>query len=195
MAAPIAIAGLALIGVGFFIHTATKELTETLAQKGIPLDLGMSVSMIGLFMFVFKVVQGYFITPLGNAIDERNSNLEHTFVEAESLRSEMQKMRSDYEAKLAQTEADARSQIQAEVKKAQELRTSIMAEASKNADSLVQRAQDEIASEKAKALTEIRTHVVDLTMQAATKVVGENMDNDRNRRLVQEFIDTVEVRA
>ncbi|PMY12446.1 ATP synthase F0 subunit B, partial [Pseudomonas sp. FW305-BF8] len=54
---------------------------------------------------------------------------------------------------------------------------------------------EEISAEKAKVLAEIRTHVVDLTLQASAKVVGENMDNDRNRRMVQEFIDGIEVKV
>ncbi|PNB52823.1 ATP synthase F0 subunit B, partial [Pseudomonas sp. GW531-E2] len=59
----------------------------------------------------------------------------------------------------------------------------------------VRKAQEEISAEKAKVLAEIRTHVVDLTLQASAKVVGENMDNDRNRSMVQEFIDGIEVKV
>ena len=187
--------GVVLLGAGYGLQTPLKPVAEAAEKMGLPLDLAMTVSVLGVFFVLFPVINFFFIAPLGEAIHARNSNLEHTFAEAETLRAEMHKMRSDYEAKLAQTEADARAQIQAEVKKAQELRAGIMAEATANADTLVKQAQDEISAEKAKALTEIRTYVVDLTMQATSKVIGENMDNDRNRKLVQDFIDTVEVRA
>ena len=187
--------GIGLIVAGYVLQAPLKPVAEAAEKMGIPIDLAMTIAVLGVFFVLFPVINFFFIAPLAEAIHARNSNLEHTFAEAEQLRAEMHKMRSDYETKLAQTEADARSQIQAEVKKAQELRSTITAEASRNADALIKQAQDEIAGEKACAITEIRTYVVDLTLQATTKVLSENMDNDRNRKLVQEFIDQLEVKA
>lgn len=189
------VVGVVLVAGGWALQSPTAEFAETMEKKGIPLNPAMTVAVLGVFFILFKVIEYFFINPLGEAIHERNANLEHTFAEAENLRAEMTKMRSDYETRLAQTEAAAREQIQTEIKKAQDLRTSITAEASARADELVRKAQEEISAEKAKVLAEIRTHVVDLTLQASAKVVGENMDNERNRRLVQEFIDGIEVKA
>ncbi|HVL38306.1 MAG TPA: hypothetical protein VM328_02840, partial [Fimbriimonadaceae bacterium] len=69
----------------------------------------------------------------------------------------------------------------------------LMAEANAKADALVKRAEEEIEQQKNRALTEMRLEVVNLTLAATEKILGENIDNDRNRRLVQEFIDKVEV--
>ena len=93
------------------------------------------------------------------------------------------------------TEAEAREQIQNQIKEAQNLKQQLMSEAAERADALVRHAQVEIEQEKKNAILTIRTHVVDLTLAAAEKVIGENMDSDKNRRLVAEFIDTVEVTA
>ena len=180
---------------GMFLRKTTEKLTETLTEKGLPIDLGMTIAVIGVFLILFKVVQFFFLTPLADAINDRNSTLEQTFAEAESLKAEMQKMRADYEAQLARTEAEARATIQSEVKKAQELGSSLRAEATKRADEMIAKAEQEISSEKAKALADIRVYVVDLSLAAAEKVIGENMNNDRNRKLVQDFISGVEVSA
>jgi F-type H+-transporting ATPase subunit b len=102
-------------------------------------------------------------------------------------------MKSEYETRLAETEADARPKIQAQIKEAQELRKTLMAEASAKADEMVKKAQEEIAAERDRALNSIRVHVANLTLQATEKVLNENMDNDRNRRLIDEFLDKVEV--
>ena len=42
-------------------------------------------------------------------------------------------------------------------------------------------------------MKDLRLQVVDLTLAAAEKVIGENMNDERNRRLVTDFIDKVEV--
>ena len=44
-------------------------------------------------------------------------------------------------------------------------------------------------------MNELRLEVVNLTLAATEKLLGENMDSDKNRRLVQDFIDKVEVTA
>jgi len=142
---------------------------------------------------LFPVIQIFYLNPLSDAINERTSELEHTFTEAETLRSEMTKMRNDYEQRLAATEAEARSQIQAQIKEAQELRQSLMAEATAKADEMVKRAAEEIESEKQKVLSQLRTEVVTLTLAASEKIIGENMDTDKNRKLIAEFIEKVEV--
>jgi F-type H+-transporting ATPase subunit b len=166
---------------------------ETLAKQGVPLDLGKTLAVFGVFLILFPLINSFFIKPLNEAIEDRTKSLEATFSEAETLRSEMAALRADYEKRIATTEAEARAQIQAQIKEAQNLRQTLMSEASAKADELVSRAQQEIEAEKAKVIVELRTSVVDLALAAAEKVVGENMDNDRNRRMVQEFIEKVEV--
>lgn len=68
-----------------------------------------------------------------------------------------------------------------------------MADASAEADAMVKKAQQEIEQEKYRVMAELRLAVVDLTLSATEKVLGENVDTDKNRRLVKDFIDKVEV--
>ena len=58
---------------------------------------------------------------------------------------------------------------------------------------MIKQAQEEIAGERVKALRDIQVHVTDLALIAAEKVVGKNMDNDTNRKLVADFIKDLEV--
>ena len=187
------IIGIVLMAGGYWVSLNTVELRHTLTEKGIPLDLGITVAVIGVFLILFPVLQSFYFRPLSDAINERTNALESTFGEAESLRSEMTKMKSDYEQRLAATEAEARSQIQAQIKEAQELRQNLMSEASSKADELVKRAHQEIEAEKQKVLGQLRAEVVNLTLTATERILGENMDSEKNRKLVAEFIDNVEV--
>jgi len=194
------IIGAVLMVGGTYLSLNAKALgvggiQETLEGQGIPLDFGKTIGTIGVFLILFPVIKSFFIKPLQDAIQERNSDLERTFTEAENLRTEMERMKSDYDRRLAESEANAREQSQSQIREAQNLRSSLMAEAATRADALVQQATAEIEAEKLKVLVELRTHVVDLALAAAEKVVGENMDSERNRRLVDDYINSVEVVA
>ncbi|MEQ1822808.1 MAG: F0F1 ATP synthase subunit B [Fimbriimonadaceae bacterium] len=174
---------------------AVYGFTHKLAESGVPLDLGKTLATLGVFLILFPVVKIFFVQPLGDAINGRAAELESTFSEAESLRADMTTLKSGYEKRLAETEANAREQIQTEIRKAQDLRAQLEADARSKADDYLKKAQAEIDSEKNRVITDLRIHVVDLTMGATEKILGENVDNDRNRKLVNEFIDKIEVPA
>jgi F-type H+-transporting ATPase subunit b len=181
---------------GFYVSQKVDIPFQTkLVEQGIPLDLGKTISMIGMFLVLFPVLNFFYFKPLGGAIHERTTELEKTFTEAEQLRAEMTQLRADYERRLAETEADARAQIQAQITEAQQLRQTLMSEASAKADEMVKRASQEIEAEKSKVMTELRLEVVNLTLSATEKLLGENVDSAKNRRLVEEFIDKIEVQA
>lgn len=189
-----------VVGAGFMVggYIISKqvhlEFLENLEKQGIPLDLGKTLSAIGVFMIVLPLLRIFYFNPLSEAIMNRTSELENTFSEAESLRQEMQKMKTDYEQRLSATEARAREEIQAQIREAQNMRQSLMAEASAKAEEFLKKAQEEIAMEKERVLVDLRLGVVDMTLQAAERILGENVDDAKNRKLIQEFIDTAEVK-
>ncbi|MEX2243365.1 MAG: F0F1 ATP synthase subunit B [Fimbriimonadaceae bacterium] len=185
------VAGLLLFGVGRFVMTG--EAYKPPILEGIDLHLGETVTSIGIFLFLWGLISGIFTKPLADAINQRTTNLEQTFAEAQDLREQMDRTREEYEARLKQTEEDARTRIQNEVKKAQELRTQIQAEANAKAEEMLRKAREEIEAERDKVMTQVRVHVANLSLLATERILGENMDNERNRRLVEEFIDKVEV--
>ena len=189
--------GVVLVLIGGFAATHGElglgNTFEGLARQGIPVGLGKTISTIGVFLILFPVIKFFFLTPLTDAVHERNESLEHTFTEAENLRAEMTKMRDDYETRLNAAEASAREHIEAQIKEAQNLRQTLMNEAATRADAMIERARQEIASERERTLSGLRTQVVELSLTAAERIVGENMDTERNRRLVDEFVSGLEV--
>lgn len=189
-----AVIGAVLMVAGTYVSVKVPlAFEDSLAKMGIPLDLGATFATIGVLLILFPLVEMFFTKPLSGAIHERNSNLEHTFSEAESLRAEMTKLRTDYEARLVASEASARVHIESQIKEAQNLRQTLMNEAATRADAMIDRAQTEIASERERILGGLRQQVVVMSLAAAEKIVGENMDTERNRRLVDEFVSGLEV--
>ena len=192
----VVVIGLVMAMGGYYLSAnppAFLSFQEGLNHQGIPLDLGKTVSMIGMFLVLFPALNYFYFKPLGEAIHGRTAELEATFKEAEDLRAEMTNMRSEYEQRLVQTEASAREQIQAQIKEAQTLRDTLRSEAVQQAEALKKKAIEEIEQEKQKILTDLRIHVVNLTLTATEKLVGQSVDSETNRRLVEEFIDKVEV--
>lgn len=182
-----------MLGGSWYSLNVHPAFEESLAQQGIPLDIGRTIATIGVFLILFPVINTFFLVPLSAAITNRTSELEKTFSEVEDLRSEMKSMQTAYEKRLAETEADAREKIQNQIKEAQALRQRLEADAVGRAAELTKRAHEEISAEREKVLTELRVEVVNLTLGATENLLGENIDSEKNRKLIDEFVNKVEV--
>ena len=56
---------------------------------------------------------------------------------------------------------------------------------------MLERARREIVTERDKAITELRREAVDLAIAGAGKIVEQNMDSDKNRKLVEAFLSSL----
>lgn len=185
------VAGFVLIGVGVACKGQAWTQPELLKPMG--LDLAITITNMGIFLAFAGVINVFYYTPFKESMDARNHELEATFTEAENLKKEMAELRTSYEARLAATEAEAREQIQAQIREAQHLRQTLMAEAAARADDLLRKAELETEAEKQRVMGELRSHVVDLTFNATERLIGEKLDSATNRRLVEQFIDNMAV--
>ena len=52
-------------------------------------------------------------------------------------------------------------------------------------EELLDRARREIAAERDKAITELRREAVDLSLAAAAKLIGQRLDGDADREIVE----------
>jgi F-type H+-transporting ATPase subunit b len=73
------------------------------------------------------------------------------------------------------------------------MKARIIEEARSQAEEVRLRAAEELNRERAKMMVDLRSHVVDLTMTATRKVIGESVDETKQRELVERFIETSEV--
>ena len=68
------------------------------------------------------------------------------------------------------------------------LRDADIAAAREEVERIKTRATSEIEAEKQHAMQELRAEVANLAIEAAEKVIGESMDDTRQRRIVAEFL-------
>lgn len=183
--------GIALIALGVFVKGQPWTTPEMFKPLG--LDIGKAIVGVGWFLLFIPVIRMYFYDPLKEAIDERNTRIESTFEEAESLKARMEELRTSYETKLAESEAEARAKINAALEEAQRMKQNIIAEAKAQADEIRAKGEADVERDRAKMLVDLHTQTVELTLVATEKLIGASMDPERQRNLVREFIKTAQV--
>ncbi|MFT0751765.1 F0F1 ATP synthase subunit B [Synechococcus sp. RC10A2] len=158
------------------------------------IDFNILIIQLVGFLVLLWFMTRYFWKPINAMLEARRQDINATYDKIEADRRAMEQLRTEYEARLAQIEAEARERIQQAVGEAQQLRDQIVADARRQADDIVARAQEQAKLEGEKLRSELQTYVADLTLAATERLLREAMTDERHRRLVQEFIETAEVR-
>jgi F-type H+-transporting ATPase subunit b len=138
---------------------------------------GLMIWTVIFFLVVFFILRKFAFAPLQSMLDQRRESIQKSIEAADNARDEAQRLLEEHKKLIA----EARGQGEA-----------ILAEARKTRESMEQRMREEtrkeIAAETARALQQIRAEVADLTLEAASRVVGRTLDAKRDQELIEEAI-------
>jgi F-type H+-transporting ATPase subunit b len=140
------------------------------------------------FLFFLFVLYKLALGPVGEMLRTRRERIEQGLKDAEQARRDRERAEEERTATLAEARRDANDILARAQKVAQETRDADIAATREELDRMRTRATAEIDAEKHRALADLRAEVADLALAAAGKVVGESMTDQRQRRLVEDFL-------
>ncbi len=165
---------------------------EAGGEAGLTINLfWVLVSAIN-FLLLFAIVWTFAFKPLAKTLDDRKAAIEQGLKDAEQARRDRESAETERAATLAEARREANDILARAQKVAQESRDADIAATREELDRMRARATAEIDAEKTRAIAELRGEVADLALAAAGRVVGESMTDDRQRRLVEEFLSTAD---
>lgn len=139
----------------------------------------------GLLLFLLKKI-GW--KPLLGALENREESIRGDLQKAEDARGEAERLLAEHRALLQHSEAEARGIIEQARGAAEAMKQSIVDTAHEQARQMTEQAKAEIQREKETALSQLRSEVADLAVQAAGKLLDEDLDDERHRKLVERYI-------
>ncbi len=141
------------------------------------------------FVIALWILRRYAWTPILSMLEERRNCIQEEMDNTAADRREAADTLAGYQEKMKDIDSEARTKIQEAVREGQAVAAEVKDSARKEAQTFLDRAKEEIDREKAKAKIELRRDVVDLSLRAAEKLLGETLDEEKNRRLVDAFIE------
>lgn len=148
-----------------------------------------------IFGLFFLVLTKFAWKPILNAVKARDEMIKGALESAEKAREDMLKLQSDNEAILRK----AREEREGILKDAREVRDKLISEAkgkaTEEAEKLIEKARTGIESEKAKALSEIRDQVATLSVEIASKILGEKLrESDEQGKLIDKYLKEIDLK-
>jgi F-type H+-transporting ATPase subunit b len=149
----------------------------------------------GLFFWTWLVFFGlmYLLKrfawpPLVKATVDREHRIQAQLEEAERRNREAQALLEEHKRLLEESRSKAHAMMTEAKNIAEKERASALEKTRHEQEELLARALRDIAAERDRAVAELRREAVDLSLAAASKLVGQRLDSETDRRIVQEYL-------
>ncbi len=145
-----------------------------------------------VFIALFLVLRRFAWPVILKNTEERERRIQKQLEEAEKMNAEAKALLAEHHRMMASAR-DQTHALLAEAKSvAEREREALLAKARQEQDQILERARREIVSERERAVAQLRREAVDLSLAAASKLLEAKLDSEADRRLVTEFLESVE---
>lgn len=139
-------------------------------------------------LILFVLLRIFLFKPINKMLDDRTQSIKKDIDDAERARKEAEELRQQYADSISNAKEEAEEIRKEAHEKAESERAAIIRKSHEEADEIVSAASETIENERKRVIQQAHTQIADLAIEAASKVVGANLDDEKNRRLVDEFL-------
>jgi F-type H+-transporting ATPase subunit b len=173
------------------LHSALLALQEEPAPGPLTVDGGLMFWTVAIFLLLLLVLKRFAWPAVLGAVEARERALEQQLAEAERNRAEAAKLLEEHRKLVADAKAQAHGVVVEARQLAEKERMVALEKTKQEQEELLARARREIRDERDRALADLRREAVDLSLAAASKLIGERMTGETERRIVTDYLATL----
>ncbi|MGM9631809.1 MAG: F0F1 ATP synthase subunit B [Eubacteriales bacterium] len=144
-------------------------------------------NLLILYFFLKKLL----FVPIKKMIDQRQKEVDDMYENAERAELEAKEMRSSYEQKLNSANEESEEILKTAVRRAQLKEEEILRDAQSEASRIYERAEEQIALEKKRALSEVKDEVSGMAVEIAGALIEREVSAEEHAQFIDSFIDSV----
>jgi F-type H+-transporting ATPase subunit b len=152
------------------------------------INLGLSAWTLLVFLGLVFFLRKYAWGPILDAVDAREKGIQAALDEAAGRNEEAAGLLAEHKEQLADARRQANEIIAEGRAVGERVRKEIEEKARTEGQAIVERARVEIERERDAALDMMRRASVDLALAAASRLIQENLDQDKDRELVERYL-------
>lgn len=146
--------------------------------------INIIVTYVLLRLLIFKPVRKF--------MDARAARIQKDMGDAKAASERAEQTRSEYEAKLADSEAQARQILREGEQKAVESSEAIIAQAKLQADQILSEAKNTAEADRKRTMDSLQGQIADTAVDIAQQILQREVSLDDNRAVIDEFFKKVE---
>jgi len=160
-------------------------------MEALGINLGQFVAYLFNFIIVMIVLTAWAYRPITKALDDRKRRIAQGLEDARIAAEARANAEREAGKILASAQAEAAKRIGEATGRAEQAAADVRAASEAEAARIKQAASEDAVLERDRMLGELRNQVAALAMAAANKIVGEALDAQRQRTLIEEFFSGV----
>ncbi len=157
-------------------------------------DFGNALWTVLIFVLVLVVLGKFAWGPVLGMLKEREDFIRKSLHDAKHDRDAAESRLKEYTAQLQSARAEAATMVENARQDAERLREELRQKAKSESDAILKNAERQIQLERDRALAQIRTEAVDLSVMIASKLIGRNLSKADNERIIEDALKQVEAR-
>jgi F-type H+-transporting ATPase subunit b len=158
-------------------------------------DVGLMIWTLLVFAISLYLLNKFAFPRIAQALDKRQSAIEDSIDAAERTRTEADRLLAEYRERLSDARAQADDIVARARRTGENQEAESLAEGKRKREEMMEQARRDIQVETRRALQEIRREVADLTVAATEKVTRKSLDQQDQRRLVEDALDELDFAA
>ena len=143
------------------------------------------------FLLMLAVLTRYVYPYIVQVAEARQRAIAEQLKDAEDARAAAEAKLKEAEAQLSDARKSAQSVLDAASRSAEQLRQELRQKAEEESKRTVESARKQIEAERDQALRSVRSEVAGLVLTATEKVIGETLDDRKQRQLIERSIEEV----
>ncbi|MBF7050233.1 MULTISPECIES: F0F1 ATP synthase subunit B [Streptococcus] len=151
--------------------------------------IGNFILVAGSFLLLIVLIKKFAWDNITSTFEQRAKKISDDIDGAESARQKAEDLAQKRETELAGSRQEATTIIENAKETAEKNKAGILADAADEAGRLKEKANQEIAQTKAEAMNSIKGDVADLTVNLASKILGQKLDQEAHKELIDRYID------
>ena len=140
------------------------------------------------FLVILAVLAKLVWPPVLEMMEKRQQKIQEDLEAAERSKLEAAEEARSYETKILDAHHEADAIVAKAKKEAEEVRSAVLAKAQREAADIIAKAHGAVDSERHKAMIELSSSVVDLSVEIASKIIGNNLSEDEQRKLAAKYL-------
>ena len=140
------------------------------------------------FLIIWAVLAKLVWPQVLGMMEKRQQKIQDDLDAAERSKLEAAEQAKSYEAKILDAHHEADAIVAKAKKEAEEVRSAVLAKAQREAAAIIAKAHGAVDSERHKAMIELSSSVVDLSVEITSKIIGNDLSEDEQRKLAEKYL-------
>ncbi len=152
------------------------------------IDWHLLLAQIFNFAVVFAVLYWFAFKPLAKVMAERTSKIEKGLEDAKKVEEKLSQTKAEFNQAMSEAKKQANILLEKAAIEADARKQEMIIKAKEEIGQIINQEKQKMQTEKAATLKEIKKEVADLVIATVEKVLGEKIDEKKDREMIKKMM-------